>query len=202
MFDKELDIIKRHSETGAQVRTLFFEENAKLIIDIAGNIAASLVKGGKVLVCGNGGSAADAQHMAGEFVGRFKLERPPLPAIALTTDTSILTCVSNDYHFREVFTRQVKALGREGDVFIAISTSGKSRNILSAIKVAKEKKLLTVALTGKKGVGLTELCDYTLVVPSEETPIIQEVHISAIHLICELVDVFLFEEVNKIELYM
>ncbi len=202
MFTKELEIINRHSEVGAQVRTLFFKENAKLIIDIAGYIAASLVKGGKVLICGNGGSAADAQHMAAELVGRFRLERPPLPAIALTTDTSILTSISNDYHFREVFARQVKALGKEGDVLISITTSGKSRNIISAIKIAKEKKLLTVCLTGQKGISLSDLCDYTLVVPSDDTPVIQEVHISAIHLICELVDVFLFDEVKKLELYM
>lgn len=202
MFEKELEIIKRHSQLGAKVRSLFFEENGKLIIDIAGNIAASMVKGGKVLICGNGGSAADAQHMAGEFVGRFKLERPPLPAIALTTDTSVLTCVSNDYNFRDVFARQVKALGKETDVLVAISTSGKSRNILSAIMAAKEKKMTTISLTGRKGVSLTDICDYTLVVPSEDTPIIQEIHISTIHLICELVDVFLFEEVEKIDLYM
>ncbi len=154
-----------------------------------------------MLICGNGGSASDAQHMAAEFVGRFKIERPPLPAIALTTDSSILTCISNDYSFRDVFSRQVKGLGVEGDVLVVISTSGRSKNILNAIDAAKEKNIQTIGLTGAKGIRFVDRCDYALVVPSDYTPIIQEIHISAIHLICELVDVFLFEEVHKIDIY-
>jgi D-sedoheptulose 7-phosphate isomerase len=201
MFQKELSIISNHAQKGAELRVLFFEENSKLIVDIAGYIAASLVKGGKILICGNGGSAADAQHMAAEFVGRFKLERPALPAIALTTDTSILTAVSNDYNFKDIFKRQIKALGKEGDILIAISTSGKSKNIIEAIEAAKEKNMLTVGLTGKKGLPMLDVCDYVLHVPSDETPLIQEIHISALHIICELVDVFLFEEVQKLDLY-
>ncbi|GAB6887846.1 D-sedoheptulose 7-phosphate isomerase [Desulfothermus okinawensis JCM 13304] len=201
MFQRELEIINFHATEGARLRTSFFEENARLIIDIAGTIAASLVKGGKVLICGNGGSASDAQHMAAEFVGRFKIERPPLPAIALTTDSSILTCISNDYSFRDVFSRQVKGLGVEGDVLVVISTSGRSKNILNAIDAAKEKNIQTIGLTGAKGIRFVDRCDYALVVPSDYTPIIQEIHISAIHLICELVDVFLFEEVHKIDIY-
>jgi len=201
MFQKELSIISNHAQKGAELRVLFFEENSKLIVDIAGYIAASLVKGGKILICGNGGSAADAQHMAAEFVGRFKLERPALPAIALTTDTSILTAVSNDYNFKDIFKRQIKALGKEGDILIAISTSGKSKNIIEAIEAAKEKNMLTVGLTGKKGLPMLDVCDYVLHVPSDETPLIQEIHISALHIICELVDVFLFEEVRKLDLY-
>jgi len=201
MFQKELSIISNHAQKGAELRVLFFEENSKLIVDIAGYIAASLVKGGKILICGNGGSAADAQHMAAEFVGRFKLESPALPAIALTTDTSILTAVSNDYNFKDIFKRQIKALGKEGDILIAISTSGKSKNIIEAIEAAKEKNMLTVGLTGKKGLPMLDVCDYVLHVPSDETPLIQEIHISALHIICELVDVFLFEEVQKLDLY-
>ena len=202
MFQKELEIINNHMLSGIEVRRIFFEENAKTIVDIAGTIAASLVRGNKVLICGNGGSASDAQHMAAEFVGRFKLERPPLPAIALNTDSSILTCISNDYSFKEVFSRQIKGLGREGDVAVVISTSGKSRNIIAAIDAAREKKLKIVGLTGKKGIKFLEMCDYALVVPTDSTPLIQEVHIAAIHLICELVDVFLFEEVQKLDLYL
>ena len=201
MFQKELEIINYHSTEGAKLRTLFFEENARLIIDIAGTIAASLVKGGKVLICGNGGSAADAQHMAAELVGRYKLERPALPAIALTTDTSILTCISNDYSFKDVFSRQVKGIGQEGDVLVAISTSGRSKNILNAIDAAKEKNIQTIGLTGAKGIRFVDRCDYALIVPTESTPLIQEIHISVIHLVCELIDVFLFEEVQKLDLY-
>ncbi len=201
MFQRELSIILEHAQKGAEVRLSFFKDNAKTIIDIAGYIAASLVRGGKLIICGNGGSAADAQHMAAEFVGRYKLERPSLPAIALTTDTSVLTAIGNDYGFRDVFSKQVKGIGRQGDVLIAISTSGKSINILEAIKAAKQKEILTIGLTGKKGGKMLELCDHVLFVPTSDTPIIQEIHITAIHLICELVDVFLFEEVEKINLY-
>ncbi len=202
MFQKELSLIDDHASRGAELRIGFFKENSRIMLDVAGCIAASLVKGGKVLICGNGGSAADAQHMAAEFVGRFRFDRPALPAVALTTDTSILTAVANDYSFKDVFSRQVKALGREGDVLIGFSTSGRSRNVLEAIKVAKEKEIITVGITGKKGGGMMEMCDYNLHVPCDSTPLVQEIHITIAHLLCELVEVFIFESVEKLDLYM
>ncbi len=193
MVEKEFSIIEEHANRGADLRISFLKKKASLLVEVSRVMASSIERGGKILICGNGGSAADAQHMAAEFVGRFKRERHPLPAIALTTDTSILTAVANDYSFMEVFSRQVKALGNQGDVLVGFSTSGKSKNVLDALKVAREKKLLTVGITGKKGGDMIDMCDYVLCVPSDSTPLIQEVHITIAHLLCELVDVFLFE---------
>ena len=150
--------------------------------------------GNKVLLFGNGGSAADAQHIAAEFVNRFLIERPPLPAIALTTDTSILTSISNDYGYADSFAKQVKALGKEGDVAIGISTSGKAANVIKAIKVAKEMGLKTVSLAGGDGGDLAKLSDIALVVDSSSTPRIQEVHITIGHVLCEMVDRMLFQQ--------
>jgi D-sedoheptulose 7-phosphate isomerase len=158
------------------------------IAAIAAAVAASLRSGGKLLIAGNGGSAADAQHIAAEFVGRFVLERQPLPAIALTTDTSALTAIGNDYGFDRVFERQLRGLGRRGDVFLGISTSGRSPNVVAALKAAKDIGLVTVGFAGAGDVPMRALCDYCLAAPSTETAIVQQIHITAGHAICALVE--------------
>jgi len=152
--------------------------------------------GNKLFFFGNGGSAADAQHLAAEFVNRYVMDRPPLPAIALTTDTSILTSVSNDLAFDEIFAKQLRALGKEGDVAIGISTSGNSPNIIKAFEVAKEIGMKRVALTGNNGGVISKMADFSLVVPSTSTPRIQEVHILIGHILCEMVEHYLFFKVN------
>ena len=186
-------IITRHAEEGLRLRKAFFSAHAKNLEDCARCIALAMGSGHKLLICGNGGSAADAQHLAGEFVNRFLIERPPLPAIALTTDTSVLTAISNDFGFAHVFTKQIRALGVPGDVLLALSTSGESPNVLEALRAAKEKSMHTIGLSGA-GQGMDALCDFVLHVPHESTPLVQEIHISAGHLICALVDHFLFED--------
>ena len=151
-------------------------------------VRTALEKGRKILICGNGGSAADSQHMAAEFVGRFVKERQSLPALALTVDTSLLTAVGNDYGFDYVFSRQVEGLGQEGDVLIAISTSGNSANVVKAVKTAKEKGIYVIALTGENGGILAKESDLCLAVPSQVTARIQEMHIMIIHMICEIAE--------------
>ena len=157
------------------------EDAANLCID-------SLQNGGKILIFGNGGSAADAQHIAAEFVGRYKVERKGLPAIALTTDTSVLTSIGNDYGYNHVFDRQVEALANEGDVAIGISTGGSSGNVISALRLAKEMGCKTIGFSGRDGGEMNTLCDVNLVVPAEDTPRIQEMHIVIGHTICHLID--------------
>jgi D-sedoheptulose 7-phosphate isomerase len=153
----------------------------------------SLRNGGKVLLAGNGGSAADAQHIAGELVSRFNFDRPGLAGIALTTDTSILTAIGNDYGYEQLFARQVQALGRAGDVFIAYSTSGNSPNILRALKLAREMGLVTVGFTGRReGAAMPALCDHVLATPSTDTPKIQEGHLVLGHILCNLIEATLF----------
>lgn len=147
---------------------------------------------GKILLAGNGGSAADAQHIAGEFVSRFAFDRPGLPAIALTTDTSILTAIGNDYGYQKLFARQIQAHGQKGDIFIAYSTSGKSSNILSALQEAKERGVVCIGMTGDRGGPMQDLCDYYLEVPAADTPKIQEGHAVLGHIICGLVERSLF----------
>jgi D-sedoheptulose 7-phosphate isomerase len=158
----------------------------------AASIIESLGCGGKLLLAGNGGSAADAQHIAGEFVSRFLLDRPGLPAIALTTDTSVLTAIANDYGYEELFTRQIQANGRAGDVFIAYSTSGRSANILTACREARERGLQVIGMTGNRGGPMLELCDHLLAVPSADTPKIQEGHLVIGHILCALVEDAIF----------
>ena len=150
-------------------------------------------QGGKILLAGNGGSAADAQHIAGEFVSRFAFDRPGLSAIALTTDSSILTAIGNDYGYEQVFARQLQALGNKMDVFIAYSTSGKSRNVLRALDEAKLKGLVCIGMTGNRGGPMRNLCDYLLEVPSSDTPKIQEGHLVLGHILCGLVENALFK---------
>jgi D-sedoheptulose 7-phosphate isomerase len=152
--------------------------------------------GGKILLAGNGGSAADAQHIAGELVSRFAFDRPGLAAIALTTDTSILTAISNDYGYTRLFSRQVQALGNTGDVLIVYSTSGKSPNILHALEEARTKRLVCVGLTGNRGGPMRDLCDHLLEVPSAKTPKIQEGHLVIGHILCGLVENAMFKPSN------
>lgn len=154
---------------------------------------ASLKQGGKILLAGNGGSAADSQHIAGEFVSRFSFDRPGLPAIALTTDTSILTAIGNDYGYEKLFARQVQSLGNKGDVFIGYSTSGKSPNILNSFKEARAKGLICVGMTGNLGGQMRALCDHLFEVPSGDTPKIQEGHLLLGHIICGLVENAMFK---------
>ncbi len=157
----------------------------------------TLRNGGKILICGNGGSAADAQHFSAELVGRYKKERKGLPALALTTDSSVLTAISNDYGYDMVFSRQVDALGEKGDMLFLISTSGNSQNLLEAAKTAKEKGIRAIGLLGKGGGKLVALCDSAIVVPSDNTPRIQEMHGMAIHMLCGLIENGLFGEPGK-----
>ena len=166
----------------------FFADNAGLLVAVAGRISESLRAGGKVLAFGNGGSAADAQHFAGELVGRFLKERPGLPALALTTDPSVMTAIANDLGYDQVFRRQVEAHGRRGDVAVGISTSGRSPSVLEALRLARERGLVTVGLTGAGGGALPGLVDYLIDVPHRETPRIQEVHAMVVHILCELVE--------------
>ncbi|MGC5704156.1 D-sedoheptulose 7-phosphate isomerase [Pseudomonas sp. NFXW11] len=156
----------------------------------------SFQQGGKIILAGNGGSAADAQHIAGEFVSRFAFDRPGLPAIALTTDTSILTAIGNDYGYEKLFARQVQAHGQKGDVFIAYSTSGKSPNIVLALEEARARGLVCIGLTGNRGGPMHELCDHLLEVPSPDTPKIQEGHLVLGHILCGLVEQELFKVVG------
>ncbi|MEX2127852.1 MAG: D-sedoheptulose 7-phosphate isomerase [Xanthobacteraceae bacterium] len=155
---------------------------------IADEMAKALKGGRKILLCGNGGSAADAQHIAGELLSRFESDRAPLPAIALTTDSSVLTAIGNDYGYDQVFGRQVKGLGAMGDVLIAISTSGRSPNILKALDAARTKGVVTIGFTGKKGGDMTPRCDVILRAHSDRTPVIQQIHITAAHIVCGLVE--------------
>ena len=164
---------------------------SKPIASAVGALLMCVTGGGKVMACGNGGSAADAQHFAAEFVGRFERERPELGAIALSTDSSILTAIANDYHFDQIFSKQVRALGQPGDVLLAISTSGNSRNVLAAIEAAHERDLIVVALTGKGGGKIAQVLretDVHVCVPHERTARIQEVHLLVLHCLCDGVD--------------
>ena len=165
----------------------------KLVIQSALQIVASLRQGGKVLFFGNGGSAADAQHLAAEFTGRYLKERRALPALALHANTSSLTAIGNDYGFDLVFARQMEALGRKGDVAVGISTSGNSPNVLRALQVAREKSIFTIALTGASGGKMKQVVDCAICIPSEETPRIQECHILAGHIICEIAEDLMVE---------
>jgi D-sedoheptulose 7-phosphate isomerase len=153
----------------------------------------SLKNGGKILLAGNGGSAADAQHIAAEFVSRFAFDRPGLPAIALTTDTSILTAIGNDYGYDKLFARQLQAHAREGDVFIAYSTSGKSPNVIAAMQEAKSRGVVCIGMTGNRGGQMKDVCDYYLNVPSADTPKIQEGHAVLGHILCGLVEQAIFK---------
>jgi D-sedoheptulose 7-phosphate isomerase len=183
--------IKGHFAASAQLKIDAAEALAPVIAIAAETMTTCLFADGRILACGNGGSASDAQHFAAEMIGRFERERPELPAIALSTDTSILTAIANDYAFEQVFAKQVRALGRKGDVLLAISTSGNSANVVAAIDAAREREMHVVALTGKGGGRIGELLiegDVHICVPHERTARIQEVHLLAIHCLCDAID--------------
>lgn len=202
MSDIALKIIQDHSQNGAKLREQFFSLNKEKIDRSAIHMAASLASDGKILICGNGGSAADSQHLAAEFINRFLMERPALPAIALTTDTSSITAIGNDREFNEIFSRQIEALGNKNDILIAISTSGHSKNIITACSTAKKKNLFVIGLTGKDPSQMESFCDILLNVDDNSTPLIQEIHITVEHLLCQLTDYYLFENVLAIEPYL
>lgn len=186
------ELIEKIFEESAQVKIKFAKENAEKIVEVVQLIAQAFRDGKKLLVFGNGGSATDASHIAAEFVNRFLMERPPLPAIALNTDVAVLTSISNDYDYSQVFSKQIAALGHEGDVVIGISTSGNSSNIIKAIEVAKKNALKTIIFTGGTGGKLAAMADYSFIVPTKHTPRIQETHITLGHAICQMVDQELF----------
>lgn len=186
------DVILQRFIESARVKVEFAERSSEAIGAAVALISQGFKAGRKLLLFGNGGSAADAQHIAAEFVNRFQMERPGLPAIALTTDSSILTSIGNDSDFEEIFARQVKALGQEGDVAIAISTSGASPNVIRGVEAAKEIQMQVIGFTGRDGGKLAQLCDIPLIVPSDSVSHIQESHITLGHVICELVDQTLF----------
>jgi D-sedoheptulose 7-phosphate isomerase len=191
-MERVVDELARES---IAVKTRFFAENRDQIVSVAEKMVSAIRSGKKILLFGNGGSASDAQHIACEFVGRFGPDRPPLAAIALTTDTSALTALANDYGYSTVFSRQIGALGAPGDVAIGISTSGNSPSVLEALDAARAKGLVTIGLTGETGGKMIGRADYLFCVPSRTTPRIQETHITLGHIICDLVDRSLFPEI-------
>ncbi len=187
--------ILAHFHESAELKTKAAEVLAQPIAQAVELMFAALSNGNKILACGNGGSAADCQHFAAELVGRFERERLPLPALALTTDTSILTAVSNDYSYQDIFSKQVQAFGQSGDVLLALSTSGNSANVLTAIDAALERDMRIVALTGKGGGAIAKRltdADVHICVPHDRTARIQEVHLLTIHCLCDGIDVALF----------
>ncbi len=187
------DTIVDAFQESIRVKEAFLRDNIDNLIIAIDAIVAAFQRGDKLLVFGNGGSAADAQHLASEFVNRFLTERPPLPAIALTTDSSVLTSIANDYDYSQVFAKQLRALGRQGDVALAISTSGNSSNVLTAIEACKELKIQTIGLTGGDGGKLAGQVDCLLRVSAvRSTPRIQETHILVVHVICDMVERTLF----------
>jgi len=190
-------IIEKALRESIKVKEEFIKENGRNLIIFAERISQAFTADRKLMICGNGGSAADAQHIAAEFVNRFVLERPPLPAIALTTDSSVITSIGNDYSFEDIFSKQIKAIGMEGDVLLAITTSGNSGNVISAVKAARGLGIYTVTFTGGDGGRVRSLADMALVVKSNTTARIQEAHSLAGHVICQLVDHILFQDGGK-----
>ena len=182
-----MEFVKQSIEESINAKREFIKESSN-INDAANKIVEALTRGKKILICGNGGSAADSQHIAAEFVGRYKLERRGLPAIALTTDSSILTAWSNDYEYESVFSRQIEALATKGDVILGISTSGNSKNVLNALSKGKEIGTINISLTGKNGGEIKKISDININSNSTETPRIQECHMTAYHIICEIVE--------------
>jgi len=195
MIDAASQIIRQHLREDIRVKEALLEDDfVNLVRKVAEAITSACRRGHKVILFGNGGSAADAQHLAAEFVGRYRRDRRPLPAVALTVNTSAVTAIANDYEFDLVFARQLEALGAAGDVAIGISTSGKSANVIAALQVARREGLITVALTGRQGSPISEVADFCVCIPSEHTPGIQEAHITVGHVLCELVERALFGE--------
>lgn len=193
-----LDHARACLERSIQVKQNFLESGLEPVVQAAEMIAAAMAENHKLFIFGNGGSAADAQHMAAEFTNRLMLERPPLPAIALTTDTSAPTAIGNDYHFDQIFVKQIKALGADGDVALGISTSGGSPNVIKAQEAARSRGMLNIGLTGPKTGPMDEICDLMIKAPdlADNSPRIQEIHGFVVHMICELVDLKLFGRVK------
>ncbi len=188
-------VLKSFRESVHAKEQFFTKKNNALVIKFAEMVVKSFKANGKLMLCGNGGSAADAQHIAAEFINRFEIERPPLPALALTTDTSNLTSIGNDYSFDQIFSKQVRALGRKGDVLLGLSTSGNSANVIKAVETARTMGIKTVVLTGKDGGKLAGAADLNINVEATRTARIQEVHTTICHILCELVDHMLFHKV-------
>lgn len=187
------DAITKAFEESIHAKKAFLRENLTDLLSAIDLITEAFVRGNKLMIFGNGGSAADAQHIAAEFVNRFRIERPPLPALALTTDTSAITSIANDYDYKDVFAKQLKALGKQGDVALAISTTGNAANVLDAIDACKKLKIVTIGLTGGDGGKMARKVDHLLrVSESKNTARIQETHILIGHVICEMVDQKLF----------
>jgi D-sedoheptulose 7-phosphate isomerase len=193
MMNTDSDIVTAILEDSIRVKRAAVESNREKIRQVAGLLGECLSSGCKVMIFGNGGSAADSQHIAAEFVNRFLIERPPLAALALTTDSSVLSSIGNDYHFDEVFAKQLRALGRQGDIAWGLSTSGNSPNVVKALECARDQGLKTVGMTGRGG-RLAALADIVLTVDSDVTARIQETHITIGHIICELVERLLFPD--------
>ena len=190
------EYIKNQIRSSYETKQKIYENEA--LIEIIEKVASKCVEiyrnGKKTIIAGNGGSAADAQHIAAELVGRYGFDRPSLPSLALTTDTSNLTAIGNDYGYDKVFSRQLEGMGQEGDIFIGISTSGNSVNIINAFESAKEKGIMTVALTGRDGGKMAQMADIAIVVPSNDTPRIQESHILIGHIICDIIEKEIFAD--------
>jgi D-sedoheptulose 7-phosphate isomerase len=182
------DIIDKNFDEHFSTLELVNDKLDEIIELVGKQLAASLANGGTLFWCGNGGSAADSQHLAAELVGRFKKNRRALRSVALTTDTSVLTCVANDYSYNDIFSRQIEALGRSGDVLVGISTSGNSDNVIQALKTAREMGLITIAMLGKDGGITKKLVDHSLIIPSNSTARIQEMHILIGHILCEIIE--------------
>ena len=189
--------ILREFKESIEVKERFIQGHLETVIEVSKAIASTFNEGNKIILFGNGGSASDASHISAEFVNRFKRERPGLPAIALNTDMAVITSIANDYDYSEIFSRQLKPLAVEGDIVIAISTSGNSPNVIKAMDVARKKKLKTVFLTGARGEKSASKATYSFIVPSENTARIQETHITLGHVICLMVEEILFEEPRK-----
>ncbi len=193
MPSSAFEIIETYAARGARVRLDFFAAHTERVVTVAKVLTSCLQNQGKIFLCGNGGSAADAQHLAAEFVSRFQIERRPLPAIALTTDTSVITAIGNDDGFERIFKKQLQALAGPADALLAFSTSGKSLNIVQALDQAVKIGMTSIGIVGKDGGMMADRCEHLLRVNCSETPLIQEVHIALGHLLCALVDHFLFE---------
>lgn len=191
------EILKQSLADSIAAKEAFYKDHKEALFALVDMIIDSFAAGGKLLLCGNGGSAADAQHLAAEFVNRFLINRQPLPALALTTDTSILTSVGNDFSYDDIFAKQVQALGKKEDLFLGISTSGNSANVSRAVDTAQKIGMKTVILTGGSGGSLASQADLSLVVPSDKTPHIQECHLWIEHMVCWLVDERLYGSLKK-----
>jgi D-sedoheptulose 7-phosphate isomerase len=189
--------IAKAFKTSILVQEKFLDENIDKIIEVSNIIAEAFNNGNKLILFGNGGSSTDATHIAAEFVGRFKMERPPLPAISLNTNMAVITAIANDYDFSDVFVRQLKAHAQDDDVVVGISTSGNSPNVIKAIEAGKKRRMKTIVFTGDKGGKLASRADHIFAVPSTDTPRIQETHIILGHVLCQMVEEILFESHRK-----